>query len=120
MADRLEVYIDKNDIIHQIFEGFLVEDDALKLEKETERLVAILKNPSKVRIFVDSTKERKVELKARKILMANLKRDNVYKLAVWGAHPFTHGIVNLFRIAAKISKIRSFKDRDEAYRWLLE
>jgi hypothetical protein len=121
MADTIEIAIDRERrFIRQRIAGEVSEDDARAVESLTVQEVPKLEDPSYVRILIDGRKFGFASTKARKIFSKNLKREDLGKIAFWGARGRIASTLLFFASVFSRGKMRLFSSEDKAIGWLLE
>lgn len=119
--NRIVVSLDEDlQIIRQKIIGGIDEEDSRAISNLTAAEATRLADPSRVRICLDGREIGPMKSRARKILMGNLKRDDIVGLAVWGANAYSRAVINFVHFLEGGRKIRAFGSEDEAVRWLKE
>jgi hypothetical protein len=108
----------KNQIIRQYVEGIITEEDAVHISSMTASLAQGLKEPEKVRILVVTEKYGKPSPKARKHLMQDMNRPELYKMAIVGSNPYARAFFNLYLLVTRSKKLKTFLREQDAMEWL--
>ena len=111
---------EKLQIIRQEIEGELTEEDARAISAASSALVDASKDPGKVRILIKHANFIRTPSKARKIFMNDLKRSNLYRIAVVGQSPGIKAMLFFLSLATGLNKMKMFSNEREAVRWLFE
>lgn len=118
---KISTHLDEEtQIIYQYIEGVIDEEDSTKLYDLTEALRARLKDQNKIRILTVSNKIGKSTSKARKTLLDNLQKPELYKMAVLGRNPYMRVLFTFILRVTGVKKAKMFNDEQDAVRWLRE
>jgi hypothetical protein len=114
-----EVSIDKHrQIICCRGAGTLTGADAEKISAATSAAVRKLDDPARVRVLVDGRQVGKIDADARRIMTADFKRDDLYRMATWGVPGHMRVFLNIWYRAVGIQKGRFFDTEAAALEWL--
>jgi hypothetical protein len=118
---KYRVWLDKDrQIIRQEIDGELNEEDARVISETTIALGNASKEPDKVRILIKHANFIKTPSKVRKIFTHDMKKGNLYRIAVMGRSPGIKAMLFFLTMATGLNKLKMFKDEGEAIRWLNE
>jgi hypothetical protein len=117
--DDFTMYLDEqSQVIRQRVECVLDDEVSRRLFNKTAELAAKLKDPRKIRILAVSDTFGKPTPAARRSLMNNVKRSELYKLAMVGNNPFMRAVISFFLSVGSTGKVRLFENEDDALEWL--
>jgi hypothetical protein len=109
---------EKNQIIRQYIEGIVTEEDAVHVSSMTASLAQGLKKPDKVKILVVTERYGKTTPKARRHLMQDMNRPELYKMAIVGSNPYARAFINLYLLVTRSKKVKTFLREQDAMEWL--
>jgi hypothetical protein len=121
MEKTIKIWLDEDlQVIRQLLTGDFVDADTTRLVTLTQACVDRLKNPEHVLILVDARELGRGNAKMRKLMLNELNRTNLKKMAFWGGSPLVRTALLFFRLANRTNKAYSFKTEAEAISWLQE
>lgn len=116
---RIEVTLDEeNQIIRQRLEGLFDEAAARRLVDTVIELKKRLRDPDKVCVLALSDLTAKATPGARRMLMENINRNDLYKMAMVGKNPYMKAVLTFFLMVSGTKKIGIFTSENEALEWL--
>jgi hypothetical protein len=114
-----DVTFDKSrQIIRCRGEGILTGMEAEKVSTAVTAVVKDLDDPSRVRILVDGRSFDKMDADARRVIMADYKRDDLYRMAIWGVPGYIRLFLNAWYRAFGTDKVHFFDTEAAALNWL--
>ena len=113
-------HIEGTNIIYQKMTGIITAERAEELYEKTDNIAKNMANPNDIKLLVDAQKGWRPDSKARKKLDAFLKEGKVKKIAIMANRPFERAMLTFLRISSGFDKMRLFKRKDYAVRWLSE
>jgi len=120
MPAHIEVEFDEaRQIIRQRVGGELEVEDFERIDELTRACAARLHNPGDVRILVDATGLGRSSARARRAMIAALKRPTLTRMAVLTPGPIGRVILRFLVVATGAERARGFASEDEAVTWLL-
>lgn len=120
MADIRLQLDEKTQVIYQWVEGDFSEKDSDRIVAMIGELKPRLRDPDRIRILALSEKPGKPTPSARRSLLENAKREDLYKMAIAGGNPYMKALVSFFCIASGMKKVRAFTKESDALQWLVE
>lgn len=116
---KSKVYLDDDNIIH--VDSIGEQDEREALEGKNKVLELAEKLQGKCKILNDLTNMGKSRPESRKIMIESLKHKKVGKVANFGANTVSRFIASvMIKASGTEDKVRMFKTKEEALKWLKE
>jgi hypothetical protein len=120
MAAEIEVWLDESrQIIRQRVVGNLDVEDFKRLDDETAKAAAQLRDPERVRILFDARQSRKASYQARRAAIETLQRPALHRMAGFGAAPIGRMMMRFVIMVSGVKNVRLFESEQQAIEWLL-
>lgn len=118
MANKVE--LDSEGYIYQKLKSDMTAKDLEEdLPKILELEKQLIKKGLPIKLLLDVSSKPKADTDARKAGVANLKKMNFEKLAIYGINPYLkYVIVFVLSASGQGDKIKAFKDERQARDWL--
>jgi hypothetical protein len=120
MTAKVNAWLDDDRrFVRQRVEGDMDAEGFNRLDDETVKLAAQLRDPKCVMILFDAREAGRASFQARRAMVQTLQRPLLSRLAVFGAKPVGRLMMRFILRVSGQKKIRFFDEEKEAVEWLL-
>ena len=120
MGAKIEVWLDEDRrFIRQRIDGQLDVEDFQRLDEETQKLAADLRDPQAVLILFDARRFGVTTRRARRAMLRTLERPTLRRIAGYGAGGLGRVMAHFMVVMSGLDKLRMFLTETEAIQWLL-
>jgi hypothetical protein len=114
------LFDEKLQLIREHVEHQINEEEARAISSTCETLVKRFENPRKIKFLVVVLNFGRMSSKVRKVFISDVKREDVYKVALVGSSPYLSALLSFFFMVTGLHKMKLFAGEQEAIRWLNE